>query len=80
MSGLDRSTGGNRFIRGDATTAELADAIEAGLLDLAVYALNTDRRLDPGAVTVTTRRVPSGLISVSVTGDLTSVTPAGAVQ
>ena len=69
---LDRGTGGNRFIPGDADRTELVLAIQRGLHDLHVWAQDTDRALDVGAITVTTRRIPSGNISVSVTGDLTT--------
>ena len=72
---MDRATGGNRFIPGDADHTELVKAVSAGLWDLHTWAQDTERAVDFGAITVTTRRIPSGRISVSVTGDLTTPTP-----
>lgn len=65
-----REVGGTRFISGDSDRIMLLAAIERGLYDLHTWAEETERGLDVGAITVSTRRVPSGLISVSVTGDL----------
>ena len=65
-----RNTGGNRFISADSDHTMLLAAIERGIGDLRDWAEGTGRRFDVGAITVTTERVRSGLISVSVTGDL----------
>lgn len=65
-----RETGGNRFIGSDATRGELLRSINDQLGDLYQYATETDRVLDLAEVTISTRRVPSGLISVTVTADL----------
>lgn len=78
MTGEIRGTGGNRFILGDSDRTALVVAVQQGLFDLHEYAAATGRSVDVGAITVTTRRIPSGAISVSVTGDLT-YTPTRAV-
>lgn len=65
-----RGTGGNRFIAGDADLRALEIAIHEGLGSLLDWADATGRRVDIGAISVDTRRIPSGKISVSVTGDL----------
>ena len=70
-----RGTGGNRFIPGDASLAVLAETIHQGLIELREWARDTDREFDPGAISVETTRIPSGAISVSVTGDLKAATP-----
>lgn len=72
-----RGTGGNRFIPADAGLLDLRVAIEHGLGDLMAYANRTGRSIDYGALTVETRRIRDGRISVSVTGDLANAT-AGA--
>lgn len=68
-----RSTGGNRFIPGDSDRTALVSAVSRGLHDLHAWAETTDRAVDVGAITITTKRIPSGAISVSVTGDLTAL-------
>lgn len=65
-----RGTGGNRFIPGDADRNVLERAVSRGLLDLQCWADDTGQCVDLGAITVTTRRIPSGRISVKVSGDL----------
>lgn len=63
-----RGTGGNRFIPGDASQADLLAAIARGLDELRAWA-HPERRFDLGAITVDTKRV-GDRISVTVTGDL----------
>lgn len=65
-----RGTGGNRFIAPDATSADLLRSINDQLGDLREYAAQTGRVLDVAEVTISTRRVRSGQISVKVTADL----------
>lgn len=65
-----RGTGGNRFIPADATSADLMRSINDQLGDLREWVEGTDRFLDLAEVTISTKRIPSGLISVSVTADL----------
>ena len=65
-----RGTGGNRFIPADATRADLMRSINDQLGDLQEYADETARSFDLAEVTIYTRRIPSGLISVSVEADL----------
>lgn len=65
-----RGTGGNRFIPANATDAELLVAVRDGLRDLRSWALIDGRTLDLGAITVETKRIKSGRISVAVTADL----------
>lgn len=65
-----RGTGGNRFIPADATRGELLYSINDQLGDLEEWARWSDRRLDLAELTISTRRIPSGVISVSVTADL----------
>jgi hypothetical protein len=77
---MHRSTGGNRFISHDADCGDLARAIERGLLELRDWAADTGRVFDAGAISVETKRIPSGAISVTVTGDLidpTTTEPEG---
>lgn len=66
-----RGTGGNRFIEPEATRADLLSTINDQLGDLDEYAADTGRVLDLAEVTISTRRIPNGRISVSVTADLT---------
>lgn len=54
------------------TRRDLHTEIDRALEDLARYATVTGRTLDLGAITVDTKRIPDGRISVSVTADLTS--------
>lgn len=70
-----RGTGGNRFIPADATRADLMRTINDQLGDLHEWAAQTDQAFDLAEVTISTKRIPSGLISVSVTADLTRVFP-----
>lgn len=65
-----RGTGGNRFIEADATRADLMRSINDQLGDLHEYATETGRAFDLGEVTIETRRISTGRISVSVTADL----------
>jgi len=65
-----RGTGGNRFIGPDATRADLLRSINDQLSDLHEWAAWSGRTLDIAEVTISTKRIPSGRISVSVTADL----------
>lgn len=65
-----RGTGGNLFIRPDATSADLLRSINDQLGDLREYAAETGRVLDIADISISTRRIPSGLISVTVAADL----------
>lgn len=73
-----RGTGGNRFIPADATAADLLGSINDQLGDLREWVDGTDRHLDLGEVTISTRRIKGGLISVSVTADLATTDAEGA--
>jgi hypothetical protein len=64
-----RGTGGNRFIPANATRADLLGCINDQLGDLVEWA-EPDRYLDLAELTISTQRIPSGKISVSVTADL----------
>lgn len=68
-----RGTGGNRFIGPNPTRADLLRSINDQLGDLYEWAAQTGRRLDLAAVTIDTKRIPSGNVSVSVTADLADV-------
>lgn len=72
-----RGTGGNRFIPADATRADLMRSINDQLGDMQEWADETGRSFDLAEVTIHTRRIPSGLISVSVEADLGPVLPPG---
>lgn len=65
-----RRTGGNRFIEPDATSADLMRSINDQLGDLREWARDTGQVLDLGEITISTKRIPSGRISVSVTANL----------
>lgn len=65
-----RGTGGNRFIPADATRADLMRSINDQLGDLHEWAAETDQVFDLAEVTISTTRIPSGLISVTVSADL----------
>lgn len=65
-----RSTGGNRFIEPDAGRGDLMRTINDQLGDLHEWAQDSGRMLDLAEITISTKRIPSGLISVSVTADL----------
>lgn len=65
-----RGTGGNRFIEADATSADLLRSINDQLGDLREWAAATGRIFDIAEVTISTKRIPGGRISVSVTADL----------
>lgn len=65
-----RGTGGNRFIAADATSADLLRSINDQLGDLREWAAGDGRVLDLAEITISTQRVRSGRISVSVTADL----------
>ena len=70
-----RGTGGNRFIPADATRADLMRSINDQLGDLHEWANETGRVFDLAEVSIYTKRIPSGLISVSVEADLGVATP-----
>jgi hypothetical protein len=70
-----RGTGGNRFIAADSDRTMLAAAIARGLTELEDWGRDVGRAFDPGAITVETKRIANGLISVSVTGDLRNPEP-----
>jgi hypothetical protein len=53
----------------------LAAAIARGLTELEDWGRDVGRAFDPGAITVETKRIANGLISVSVTGDLRNPEP-----
>lgn len=74
MTNVDRmrGTGGNRFIEPDATSADLLKSINDQLGDLREWAIWTDRVFDIAEVTISTKRISNGRISVSVTADLAS--------
>ena len=65
-----RGSGGNQFIEADATRGDLLKTINDQLGDLHEYAAQTGRSLDLAEVTISTRRIPNGRISVTVTADL----------
>lgn len=65
-----RGTGGNRFIEADATADDLIACISAQVEDLREWAEATYRALDLGEITISTKRIKSGRISVTVTADL----------
>jgi hypothetical protein len=65
-----RGTGGNRFIEPDATSGDLLRSINDQLGDLREWASATGRVFDLAEVTISTRRIPNGRISVTVTADL----------
>lgn len=65
-----RGTGGNRFIGADPTRADLLRSINDQLGELHEWAADTGRVLDLAEVTISTKRIPSGIVSVSVTADL----------
>jgi hypothetical protein len=68
-----RGTGGNRFIAADSDRTMLLAAIDRGLFELEDWAKDIGRTFDAGAITVETRRIAGGTISVTVTGDLREV-------
>ena len=70
LGGTVRGTGGNHFIPADATIGDLERAITDGLIDLDGWADETGRLFDPGAVTIQTKRIRNGRISVKVAADL----------
>lgn len=78
MSGEDRlrGTGGKLFIRPDATTGDLLKSINDQLGDIREYAQETGHVFDIAEVTISTKRIPSGRISVSVTADLAPGNPS----
>lgn len=65
-----RGTGGNRFIPSDATRGDLMASINDQLGDLQEWADETDRVFDIAEISIATKRIPSGRISVSVEADL----------
>lgn len=65
-----RGTGGNQFIDADATAADLLRSINDQLGDLREWAVGTGCVLDLAEVTISTKRISTGRISVSVTADL----------
>lgn len=71
-----RGTGGNRFIGPTAGLPELMRVIHEGLYELQDWvADDPDRVLDLAHISVETRRIPSGLISVEVSADLQPANP-----
>lgn len=72
---MKRGTGGNRFIEADATSADLMRSINDQLGDLREWAEETGRVFDIGAVSIDTKRIANGRISVSVEADLTCPIP-----
>lgn len=76
-----RGTGGNRFIGTEPTRADLLRSINDQLGDLHEWAADTGRVLDLAEITISTERIPSGDVSVSVTADLaddpTRIIPPG---
>jgi hypothetical protein len=72
VSGVHRGTGGNRFIESDAGIPDLMRVIHEGLYELRDWAAETEGTFDLAKVTVDTRRIPSGRISVTVSADLTT--------
>lgn len=72
-----RGTGGNRFIPSDATRADLMQSINDQLGDLHEWAAETGRVFDLAELSIYTKRIPSGLISVSVEADLGHGNPSG---
>lgn len=67
---MRRSTGGNRFIPADATSGDLLSSINDQLGDLREWAEITSRVFDLGQISIDTRRIPNGTISVTVEADL----------
>lgn len=65
-----RGTGGNLFIGPDATRADLLRSINDQLGDIHQHAVETGRVLDIAEITISTKRIKSGNISVSVSADL----------
>lgn len=65
-----RGTGGNRFIEPDATSADLMRSINDQLGDLREWADRTGRVFDVGAISIETKRISNGRISISVEADL----------
>lgn len=68
---MERGTGGNRILDGDASIPDLMRVIHEGIYELKDWAEDDDSlRLDLGRLTVKTERVRSGKISVEVSADL----------
>lgn len=65
-----RGTGGNRFLPADATRGDLLASINDQLGDLHEWATDMGQTVDLAELTISTRRIPNGRISVSVTADL----------
>lgn len=65
-----RGTGGNRFMGADATIPDLMRLVHEGLYEIRDWANETGRRLDLAEVTISTKRIVSGRISVEVSADL----------
>jgi len=74
-----RGTGGNRFIGTNPTVTDLLLSINDQLGDLREWAVETGRVLDLAEVTISTKRIPSGAVSVSVTADLADDLAHGAI-
>jgi hypothetical protein len=66
---VKRSTGGNRILAADSGIEEIALSVKRQLAEIRDY--DPERDIDFGTVVVETRRVKSGLLSVSVEADLT---------
>lgn len=58
----------------DAGIPDLMRVIHEGLYELRDWATRTGGTFDLAAITVDTTRIPSGLISVTVSADLTPTT------
>jgi hypothetical protein len=65
-----RGTGGNQFIRADANTFDLLMSIRDQLAHMRAVAEESGRYLDVGEVTISTRRIKDGRVSVSLSADL----------
>jgi hypothetical protein len=65
---MRRSTGGNRILAADSGIEEIPLSVKRQLAEIRDY--DPERDIDFGTVVVETRRVKSGLLSVSVEADL----------
>lgn len=67
---MTRGCGGNQFVEGDANMMEVLLCIRDQLQFIEKYAEEDGRKFDLAEITVTTKRIPSGRISVNVEADL----------
>jgi len=65
-----RTTGGNQFVAHDAGVIEILLCARDQLQTIEQYAKETGQTLDLAQITIHTRRIPSGKISVGVEADL----------